>query len=633
MSEDERRARTRREYRELHHQARFVYVVKRGDHTEVEPESGHGRLILPWAAPSHAEGATEHPGLTLPSGDWTLVPYAPGAGLPDVTVDDPLPETPAAFKRIRDAITKMADRDGDAESETPQFLDPSTDGTGAGETGVGEWWDESATDAAHELTTAPATGPSAQTAPAEHAEKPTTRQVRAAKKAAAAERAAQAREEKARKAEAKRKYKLTTLSEEKRQALVAKEQNLLNKRRLQEAQDEQKIEGDEVKARVRRDRKAIGEWERKQKRREAIRRNGGKEGFWQGTNKPKPIEVANAIRSLAIILETSPAEVDAVKLMAEEFSGNRIGDAFDRIYDRLVKDNMTLVEAFEPEEVFPLVVHNMLRVGARTAKPGPALRTAVDLLDAGNDNSRALRNAVMEPLILAVLSLVLLFATAWGVMPVFVTMYDSMDLPIGIITQFVLVFAAVSMWVIGILAVLAAVATTWWFAFGRSSLRVRIAIDRWKLHAPLIGKGEQTGEAFQMFNILDSYLSVGSTEREALINTAAALQNRAVKRHLRATANGLTRGEKTFAQFLDDDMFPRMARSILGAGQRTGQTVQVVKVLRNIYENEARIEGEQSVQKVVALVSSISSLLFTVTAVIVTIPPLEIFGATLGFRG
>src|SRR5690606_18904658 len=132
---------------------------------------------------------------------------------------------------------------------------------------------------------------------------------------------------------------------------------------------------------------------------------------------------------------------------------------------------------------------------------------------------------------------------------------------------------------VGVLALI------WWFAHGRWNLRVRTAIDRFKLRAPMTGKSEQAGEVFQMFNIIDSYLGVGATERETLLGTAAALGNRAVKRHLRATANGLTSGDKTFAQFLDDDMFPRLARALLATGQRTGQTTQAVRHLRDTYRN------------------------------------------------
>lgn len=649
---------SRREYRRAHNQPRFVYVVKRGD--RLESEEAVGRLIVPWDVEPPTFDITGPPGepvevqaLELPAGDWAVVPFD-NASLPAphvksdtvpyseaerlegaVELDDALPEPPAAFKKIRDAISKMfgSAAGASADQPAPTFLDPNAAEVRAEMDGQGEWWDESATTVTHEMTSAPATDDPEAGAEDAAPAKLTGKEARAQKKAESAERTAAAKEDKARKAEAKKQAKLAAMSESKRQAIVEKEQKALEKKRLREAQDEQKIEEDEVKTRARREKKADTDYKRKQKRREAVRRNGGKEGFWQGTSAPKPIEIANAVRSLAIILETSPAEIDAVKMMSEEFAGNRIGDAFDRIHDRLVKDNLTLVDAFAPEELFPPVVHNMLRVGAKTAKPGPALRTAVDLLDTGNDNKRQMRNAIREPLFLAVASMATLFITAWFVMPIFMEMYESMELKVGAISSFVLVFSDVSVWVIGILAALAAIYAIWWFAFGRSSLRVRIGIDRWKLHAPLIGKGEQAGEAFQMFNILDSYLSVGSTERESLLNTAIAIENRAVKRHLRAVANGLIRGEKTFAQFLDDDMFPRMARSILGAGQRSGQVIEVIQHLRDVYEKEAKIEGQQSVEKVTGLVSAISSILFTVTATIVTIPPLEIFGATLGYAG
>ncbi|HWL78037.1 type II secretion system F family protein [Microbacterium sp.] len=437
-----------------------------------------------------------------------------------------------------------------------------------------------------------------------------------------------------RKAEAKaRRAAKPDAAERKRLAQVAREEREREKKRLAEAAQEEKIEADVARARARREQKAQKEWEKRQKRRDAVRRNGGKEGFWQGTSKPKPMEIANSVRSLSIVLEVNPAEIEAVKMMAEEFAGGRIGDAYDRIYDRLVKDNMTLVEAFEPERLFPPIVHNMLRVGAKTGKPGAALRTAVELLDTSNDNSRKMRNALFEPILLAILSLGVLFLTAWMVMPQFVEMYEGMEMPIGMFTQMVLTFSDVTVWVLGILGAVAAAILAWWYLHGRWDIRVRTAIDRFKLSAPLTGKATQSNEAFQLFNIIDSYLSVGATERETLLGAASTVSNRAVKRQLRATANGLTTGEKTFAQFLDDDMFPRLARALLATGQRTGQTIPAIRHLRDTYQKEARIEGEQAVEKVVRQVSGYSTIVYMLTATIVTIPPLEIFGQTLGYTG
>ncbi len=436
-------------------------------------------------------------------------------------------------------------------------------------------------------------------------------------------------EKKAKKEDAK----VKALAEKKRAQFKAKEEKTLEIKRKREAMDEEKLLANEQRVKAKMDKKAQMEWRKLQKRREAIKKNGGKEGFWQGTSKPKTLDIANAVRSLAIILETSPAEYDAVKMMAEEFAGNRIGDAFDRITDRLLLENMTLVDAFAPEDLFPPVVHNMLRVGEKTAKPAAALRTAVELMDESNDNSRELRFAVAQPLVIALLSLATLFAVAWMVMPVFVTLYEQLNMPIGMFTNVVLVFSEVTKYVCIALLTLTLFTVVWWFGWGRSDLRVRIAIDRYKMAAPLIGKSHQTSEAFQMFNTLDSYLSVGSTEREALLATANATENRAIRRHLRMISNGLTRGEKTFAQFLDDEMFPRLARSILATGQRSGQTLQSIKNLRSVYEKESKIAGKQSVESVSNVVSVVSTVLFSTTAILVTIPPLEIFGATLSYSG
>jgi len=350
-------------------------------------------------------------------------------------------------------------------------------------------------------------------------------------------------------------------------------------------------------------------------------------------SKPKPIDITNAIRSLATVLDASSGELEPVRAIAEEFEGTQIGDAFWRIYYRMLDESATLVEAFTPETVFPPVVLNMLKVGEKTISPGNSLRTAVSLMDTNDDTKRKLKNELMEPISVGLLSLASLVGTAWFVMPSFTQMYEALEMPIPAVSQAVL---TMSEWVVYIVAFFGGAAFAgglYWTVAGRKNDRLRTWIDAFKLRMPLMGKANQAQQTYQTLNILTSYLSVGASETEALIDTAAASENRAIRRHLEDTAEALLQGTRTFAEVLDSPLFPSLARRILTTGQRSGQTKEALKDLTGIYKREADVEITQGVAKVVNSVTGVSTLVFVTVVTMVTIPPLEMFTATLNYNG
>lgn len=349
------------------------------------------------------------------------------------------------------------------------------------------------------------------------------------------------------------------------------------------------------------------------------------------TSKPKPIDVTNAVRALATMLENSPGELESVRVMAREYEGTQIGEAFRRIQYRISDSNASMVEAFAPEKVFPTEVHNMLAVGQKTIAPGPALRTAVKLMDASSDAKRKLKGEIMEPASVGILSLVALFATAYGVMPSFVEMYNSLEMEVPPVSAAILVMSDWTVWILGGAAILGAAYLGWYFAWGRKIDAWRTWLDAYSLHMPLMGKANMTQQTYQLLKVLSAYISVGAPEREALVDAAEATKNRAIRKHLLTTAELMMAGRRTFAATFDSDMFPSMARNILGIGEQAGRVQEAIVDLETVYEREAEVESAQAVARVSGTVAGISSLIFTVVVTMVTVPPLEMFGSTLSY--
>ena len=349
------------------------------------------------------------------------------------------------------------------------------------------------------------------------------------------------------------------------------------------------------------------------------------------TSKPNPLDVIAALRAFAMMLDNSPGELDSMETMVREYEGSQIGEALRRIHFRVAEQNATLVEAFAPEKIFPAEVHNMLQVGAKTASAGESLRVAVKLLDAQLDNKRNLLGEIGEPILVGLLSLAALFATAWMVMPTFVTMYDSLDMPVPPISKLILQMSDVTGWVLIVIAAIVGVYAAWWFIAGRKNDRWRTTLDTYKLHMPLMGKANMTAETSHTIKVLNAYMGAGAPEREALADAAEASGNRAVRKHLETTAELMLQGRATFADTFDTDLFPSMVRNIVATGEKSGRILEMLETLDETYEREADIEAKAAVRRVSGTIAGVSSMIFTVVVTMVTVPPLEMFGSTLSY--
>lgn len=346
--------------------------------------------------------------------------------------------------------------------------------------------------------------------------------------------------------------------------------------------------------------------------------------------KPSTVELSNAVRSLGIMLESAPGELESIKVMTHEYADTQLGAAFIRIYVRMNAESMTLVEAFEPETLFPPIVHNMLHVGAKTGTTGTSLQQASTMLDKTDDASRRIRLALIEPTFLFVILLVALFGTTAMAMPMYKKMYVDLDIPMPPMTQLLLTFSDVVAISLGIFAALAVGYGIWWAVAGRKNDRWRTWLDKVSVTAPMFGVTIQATVAFTLFNVLASLVAVGETEGAALNETAKATKNRAVRKHLEAVSEQILLGKATFVDIVDGVLIPKLAKHILVFGQNAGKLSTTLTDLATIYKRESQLRTERLVTVIGQAANAAIAIAFMLITILIALPSFELMSSTLG---
>ena len=234
-------------------------------------------------------------------------------------------------------------------------------------------------------------------------------------------------------------------------------------------------------------------------------------------------DIADAVRSLGIMLSTSRGETGPLATLAEQYKGTTLGSAWARIYQQVQSGQTDLATAVRAEEkVFPKIVGDLLAVGARSGNSAQNLQKAADILDEGADLNQKIKQAVIQPGILLGVIIAFLYAVILFVLPVFSGMFASFGKELPPLSQAVITAGDVLLWAGGVIGVLIAGWVIYYKKWGKKIERLRIFLGRMQLKIPVLGKVLRAQNLTQMFSILSGLLSVGLNEREALETAADA---------------------------------------------------------------------------------------------------------------
>jgi type IV pilus assembly protein PilC len=353
---------------------------------------------------------------------------------------------------------------------------------------------------------------------------------------------------------------------------------------------------------------------------EAVKRDW-RPAFLQYEKNVKKSEVADAVRSLGLMLSTSRGETGPLATLAEQYKGTTLGSAFERIYTHVQSGSMSMAAAFaEEEKVFPKIVGDLLLVGSRSGASAANLQKAADILDEGQDLTQKIKSALTQPAVLLGIIIIFLYAVILFVLPIFNTMFASFGKPLPPLSKAVIVAGNVLLWVGGAVVVLAGAWTIYWARWGKHILGLRIWLGRAQLKVPVIGKVIRSQRLTQIFSILSGLLSVGMSEREALETAADASGNAAVKDHLQKHLVLMDRGTKDFADLADGFLIPLAAGFMLRNGFDSGAEIQALDGLTTQYRRDANKKAENLTTAIEPIANALVGVIFAAVIISVYLP-------------
>jgi len=215
------------------------------------------------------------------------------------------------------------------------------------------------------------------------------------------------------------------------------------------------------------------------------------------------------------------------------------------------------------------------------------------------------------------------------VLPRFTAIFDQYDMPLPVLTQFLLTFAdelRSRWWLWGPLAVSVIVGFLVW----RKSESGRGILDRFWIQGPLVGDiycGMCIGATCRLLGLM---LENGVTLLESLRLTRQAIGNSLYKKLLFDMEDAVVNGQRLATVLQQADIVPASAREMIMTAESTGNLTEVTCMLGEYYEEESEAKLRQLVGVLEPVITVVMGAVVAIVVLAVMLPVFNLSSFSAG---
>ncbi len=310
-----------------------------------------------------------------------------------------------------------------------------------------------------------------------------------------------------------------------------------------------------------------------------------------------------------------------LSIMVDREENKKVKELYSNIYTNLQQGH-TLSSALEMQNgAFPELLIQMYRTGEESGQLKKVAMTMADQYSREHKLNNKIKLASTYPAILAVLTIVAVFAIYTFIMPKFADVFGDMDLPL--ITKINLAISNfltenVTIVIFGIL-ILAAI-----LVVAMQQPSVKYKVDCFKIRAPKMGKLMKVIYTARFARTLCSLYTSGLSLVYGLRIAEKTIGNKFVEEQLDEAIQRIRAGESLSAAFSIIEGFDVKLISSIFVGEESGHLEDMLTVLADDYDYEAEVASQRLVSlmepvMIVIMGLVIGSVMLSVLLPIITI--------------
>ncbi|MGW6199554.1 type II secretion system F family protein [Kribbella sp. NPDC055110] len=302
-------------------------------------------------------------------------------------------------------------------------------------------------------------------------------------------------------------------------------------------------------------------------------------------HRVKREEVMHLSRQLGAFIKSGLPLIDAVHSLGEEADNASVRRMMAEVEHGL-RGGEKLSDCFDRHpKIFPEFYRGILRSAELSGQLDTVLQQLATYLERDLEARRKVKQAMIYPSIVAVMSTVTVIVLAAFVLPRFKDFFASLHATLPLPTRMLL---AVTDFL-----------TAWWWAVGGGVAVLALLVfgivqthggrylrDRLFLALPVLGSTIQFALVERFCRILASMVGAGVQLPEALRVATGSLPNLVFRRSLGVAGEALLEGEGLARPLAATKLFPKTAAQMMRVGEDTGTLDTQLEVTAEYYEGE-----------------------------------------------
>jgi type IV pilus assembly protein PilC len=304
-----------------------------------------------------------------------------------------------------------------------------------------------------------------------------------------------------------------------------------------------------------------------------------------GSGKIKTKELAIFFRQFSVMIDAGLPLVQCLEIMA----GNQENPAFQKTLTGVrtaVEGGSTLANAMRNyPKVFDDLSTNMIEAGEAGGILDVILQRMATYIEKIVKMRAAVKSAMIYPTAVISLACIIVGALLKWVVPIFVKMFNGMQVELPLPTRFVIGLSEFvqQFWSFGIAMLVISVVA---IKFIRKTPQGKLAWDGLMLKIPVMGSILRKIAVARFTRTLGTLITSGVPILEGLAITARTSGNAVLEAAIMKVRKNVEEGRTIVDPLKESGVFPNMVTQMIGVGEATGAMDSMLQKIADFYEDE-----------------------------------------------
>lgn len=295
-------------------------------------------------------------------------------------------------------------------------------------------------------------------------------------------------------------------------------------------------------------------------------------------------QVALFARQFSMLLKAGVAISGALDILRDQLDQKKTRMVVDMTYQEVLK-GLSLSDAMRATKRLPDLFVSMVEAGEAGGFLDDVMERMATYYEKDNRVVEKVRNAMIYPCVVIVVTLVVVYILITQVVPQFVSMFDSMGVELPWTTRTLIALSNFfnKWWWLLFLGIFAVV-----FGIGKyvSTPKGKLKKDSILMNIPILKNIILKSVVARFTRTLSIMVRTGVPMLKAIEFSAKVVNNKVVERGLMKVADDVAAGQSLSIPIQNMKLFPKMVISLVKTGEETGALDEMMDKCADFYDEE-----------------------------------------------